>query len=98
MSHDFGSGSSPYKGDCRRESDSSTIKCNQCHNYQSGNPSQPIGTLSDHKDDCCNGFLGYYGHPEIWSACSVRFFRQHYVSRNWDQCFDTGKSYLRYYI
>ena len=90
MSHDFAT-SPAYKGNCRKDSDSSQLPCNQCHNYQSGNSRQPIGPITGHPQDCCNGFMGYYNHPHFWSNCSVRYFRQHYVSRNWDQCMEAGK-------
>ena len=91
LQHDFYG--DPYTT-CRRDKDGSFIPCNQCNNYQPTNNGQPIGIVTGHKDDCCNGFLGYYDHPHVWSNCSVRDFEKHYISRNWECCMDKGKTYV----
>ena len=87
MWHDF-IDMRPVYTDCRLESNGSRIACSECANYQSGNWGQPIGTLTGHPKDCCNGIMGYRNHPHYWSSCSNRNFAQHYVSKNWENCMD----------
>ena len=107
MQHDFVSCSSgknceaAYTGNCRRDVDGSHIPCTSCENYLPGIMSEyntnlysrkpGIGPTSGKADDCCNGFMGYGRSPDVWSSCSVRFFRSHYIGLNWAQCMDTGK-------
>ena len=86
MYHDFVDGIKPYTN-CRRHTDSTHKPCNQCHNYDG---TTPITEVTGHAEDCCNGFMGYGNTPKVWSDCSVRFFRQHYVSLNWSQCMDSS--------
>ena len=88
MYHDFKDGGRPYTN-CRKHSDGSTVRCNECANYQSNNRGQPLGPLTGSTEDCCNGFMGYYNHPHYWSDCSVRFFQQHYVAENWGSCMES---------
>ena len=88
MYHDFKDGGRPYTN-CRKHSDGSTVRCNACANYQSNNRGQPLGPLTGSTEDCCNGFMGYYNHPHYWSDCSVRFFQQHYVAENWENCMES---------
>ena len=75
---------------CRKVSDSSTIFCSACANYQRDNKRQPIGMPVDDPDDCCNGFMGYYNSPKHWSKCSVREFEYYYKLYRWDKCMDTA--------
>ena len=93
MFHDFVDAGSPYTT-CRKHSDSTTKQCEACQNYQIGNRFQPLGPITGHSEDCCNGFMGYYDHPHYWSACSVRFFRQHYVAEKWQTCMETREGSL----
>jgi len=86
MSHDFID--SEYTN-CRKHTDGSTIPCDTCANWQPDNSGQKVGVITGDPMDCCNGFMGYNDHPHYWSECSVRMFEDYYVSRNWDQCFDT---------
>ena len=86
MSHDF---IDKNYHNCRRHTNGSQIRCNTCANWQPENARQKIGDLTGDDMDCCNGFMGYRDHPHHWSACSVRFFEQHYVAEKWDQCMDT---------
>ena len=87
MSHDFWS-SGGYKkehGYCRRAADGTKKKCSSCTGTKEKNG---IGS------ECCTGFMDYWtkgiNHPLKWSACSVRFFEQHYVSRSWKNCMKEG--------
>ena len=90
MFHDFVDGGDPYSN-CRKNSDSSSVPCDQCANYQANNTLQPIGRVTGDANDCCNGFMGYYNHSHIWSDCSARFFQEHYISEGWSACMDCGK-------
>ena len=94
MPHDFYDQPSD-KGRCRKEVDGNRLPCDQCDNYQAGNSGQPIGPTSGQANDCCNGFMGYSNHPHIWSTCSTRNFRSHYISENWTQCMDTSKFFSK---
>ena len=92
MSHDFvyeedGEIFDPYTV-CRKHSDGSSINCDQCANYQSTREEQLVGKLTNDTEDCCNGFMGYGNPPHYWSDCSVRFFRQHYISEKWSRCME----------
>ena len=100
MKHDFIDNKITYK-ECRKTSDGSKVSCSSCANYQPDNDHQPIGMPTGHRDDCCNGFLGYYDHPHYWSKCSVRFLEEFYVfSRKYDQCMDTpdGNQFFGYIL
>ena len=79
--------------DCRRVSDGARIGCDTCANYQSDQRNQLIGPVTGHPNDCCNGFMGYYDHPHIWSKCSVRFFRDAYIIHDWAKCMYYGKKF-----
>ena len=89
--------SSSYKGLCRRHGDGFKINCSTCSNYNPENQSRPLSTGTGQENDCCNGFMGYYDHPHVWSNCSVRFFQESYIIRHWNNCMNYGKfwRYLR---
>ena len=89
--------SSPYQGLCRRHGDGVKINCSTCANYSPENHSRPLSTGTGQENDCCNGFMGYYDHPHVWSNCSVRFFQESYIIGHWNNCINYGKcrSYLR---
>ena len=88
----------PYRGSCRRCSDSSHMKCTECANYDPNNKNRPLSLVTEKGNDnnCCNGFMGYYDHPHIWSDCSMRYFREEFVSKNWSKCMTCGKFPYRY--
>ena len=97
MKHDFASDDnannfgSKYKYTICKTPKGSEIPCDECSNYQATinnyyEKYQRIGPMTGNKNDCCNGFMGYYDHPNYWSQCSVRAFEQHYVSENWSRC------------
>ena len=89
--------SSPYKGLCRRNGDGVKINCSICTNYSPENQGRPLSTGTGQENDCCNGFMGYYDHPHVWSNCSVRFFQESYIIGHWNNCMNYGKfeRYLR---
>ena len=95
MFHDFEDDetqtSRPYEGLCKRSIDGDKLKCTRCANYDKDNHDRPLAEAKGEQNDCCNGFMGYYDHPHIWSNCSVRFFRESYVSKNWAECMKYGK-------
>ena len=88
---------SPYKGLCRRNGGGVKINCSACSNYSPENHSRPLFTGTGQDNDCCNGFMGYYDHPHVWSNCSVRFFQESYIIGHWNNCMNYGKfwRYLR---
>ena len=89
--------SSPYKGLCRRHGDGLKINCSTCTNYSPENQGRPLSSETGQENDCCNGFMGYYDHPHVWSNCSVRFFQESYVIGHWNNCMHYGNfwRYLR---
>ena len=99
MYHDFEDDETrsfrPYRGLCRRQSDGAKLRCSRCSNYQYlENHGRPLSAGTGQKMDCCNGFMGYYDHPHIWSKCSVRFFREAYIVHKWEKCMYYGKIIL----
>ena len=83
MSHDF-----VQKGYmCKRAIDGKREVCSKCTNWNG----ETLTFESGADGECCTGFMDYGKHPEYWSKCSVRNFRQHYVSQNWHQCMPLGK-------
>ena len=100
MYHDFEDDETrtfrPYRGLCRRQSDGAKLRCSRCSNYQySENHGRPLSAGTGQKMDCCNGFMGYYDHPHLWSKCSVRFFRDAYIVHKWEKCMYYGKNIFR---
>ena len=87
MNHDFIKMVGKIYTECRKVSDGSQISCDKCANYD--DDSQKIGVTNDDSDDCCNGFMGYYDPPQIWSKCSIRDFERSYRSNGWNQCMGT---------
>ena len=88
----------PYRGLCKREQDGSKLPCGRCTNLNRGNHGRPISIGTGQTNDCCNGFMGYYDHPHIWSKCSVRFFRESYVLKHWAKCMHYCKHFKTVYF
>ena len=82
MDHDFFTSRSW----CKLTVDGSPIDCRNCTNWNGRMLTTEVGI----KDECCTGFMDYGNHPEYWSMCSVRHFRQHYVAQNWHECMPLG--------
>ena len=82
MDHDFFTS----KQMCKLSLDGSYELCSQCTNWNG----RTLTTETGEEGECCTGFMDYGNHPEYWSKCSVRGFRQHYVAENWHNCMPLG--------
>ena len=72
---------------CKLQLDGSSRVCSNCTNWNGRTLTTGVGKPGE----CCTGFMDYGKHPEYWSICSVRNFRQHYVAENWKECMPLGE-------
>ena len=82
MEHDF---------ECLAKQTCNTAAQRLCKSKSSGT----VLPMKSTNEKCCNGFMQYGKHPNVWSSCSVRDFRLQYRLSNWGNGCLSGKHFMR---